>query len=135
MTHLQLFGIIIEHLGKELQKPDSHLSRHFILSSEQFCALLQFTRIMTAPSVQTLYMHDLAHRWRKTPKTIYNWIELGFLHKGHKRAHDTRTFWYASEIDEAECALVAYGYLTPRQGAVMRLIERCRKFLRFDDCK
>lgn len=135
MTHLQLFGIIIEHLGQELQNPDSHLTRHFLLSREQFSALLQFVRIMTAPSVQTLYMHDLANRWRKTPKTIYNWIDLGIMPKGHKRAHDTRTFWYASEIDEAERTLIAYGYLTQRRGTVMRLIERCRKFLRFEDCK
>lgn len=135
MTHLQLFGVLIEHLGRELQNPDSHITRCFLLSEEQFCALLKFTRIMTSPSVQTLYIHDLAHRWCKTPKTIYNWIELGLLPRGHKRTHDTRLFWYASEIDEIERSLVSYGYLTARRSTVMRLIERCRKFLRFDDCK
>lgn len=135
MTHLQLLGVIVEHLGKELQNPQSHLTRKFFISQEQFCALLQFIRIMTAPSVQTLYIHDLAKRWNKNPKTIHTWIDLGLLPHGHKRMHDTRAFWYASEIDAAERQLISFGYVKPRRSSVMRLIERCCKFLCFEECK
>lgn len=134
MTHLQLLGAIVEHLGQELQRPGSKFSKQFMLSTEQFTAMLQFLRIMTAPSVQTLYIHDLAKRWNKSTKTILNWIDIGLLPHGHKRMHDTRSFWYASEIDEAEKRLAAYGYITPRRGGVYRLIQRCRHFLCFSDC-
>lgn len=134
MTHLQLLGVIVEHLGQELQRPDSKFSKHFMLSTEQFTAFLKFLRIMTAPSVQTLYIHDLAKRWGRSAKTISNWTNLGLLPSAHKRQHDTRSFWYASEIYQAERMLIAYGYIAPRHGAVSRLIERCRRFLCFSDC-
>lgn len=134
MTHKQILGHIIISIGEQLCDPESKLSKSIDVSEEQLFALVKFGRILTSPSVQVLYMADLCERWNKSPKTIQNWIDIGLVRKGHKRRGDTRLFWYASEIDEDSKQLVKYGYLQPMRSSVLRLIERCRRFLRFEDC-
>lgn len=134
MTHLQLFGVIIEHIGQELQKPDSKMTQHFQVSTTQFYALLKMTRILTSPSVQRLYIDEVAARYGKSTKTIQNWITLGILPKGRKRRGDTREFWYASELDDEEDNLVRMGYIKRRTATVVRLARRCLAFLCFKNC-
>jgi len=133
--HYTLLAIVFEHIAKELRNPDSEFRKNFMLSWKQALTMLQLIRIITAPGVQIYYIGDVERKWHVDRRTIRNWIDMGYLHHGHKRAvGDTRVFWYASELDEAEDQLIEAGYLKKRKGNVMRMIERARSFLKFEEC-
>lgn len=135
-THYYLLGVVLEHLGKELQKDDSDLRKHFILSFEQAKCFCQIIKICASPSVQTYYVGDLCERFGKDRKTINNWIQIGLLPGGRHRENDTRLFWYASDIDEAEEQLIKMHYLNSnkKRSRCLRMLKRARMFLNFKSC-
>lgn len=133
MTHKQLLGSILISVGEQLCNEKSKLAKSIEVSESQLFSIVKFARILTSPSVQVYYIADLADKYHKSVKTIQSWIADGYIRKGHKRKHDTRMFWYASELDEDEKILKANKMITPRS-KVMESIARCRRFLCFKDC-
>ena len=135
-THYYLLGVVLEHLGKELQKDDSELRSHFILSFNQARCLCQIIKICTSPSVQVLYVGDLCERFGKDRKTISHWIDIGLMPKGKHRENDTRLFWFASEVDEAEEQLMKMGYINKnrKRWRCLRMLRRARMYLCFKEC-
>lgn len=122
-----MLGEMLIGLGNALKDENSELRKHFRLSREQLCTLLGVIKLAASPDVQKKYIYQLAERWNVTERTIYNWIEIGILPSGHKTAHDTRLWWYADELDEAEREMIAYGYLRPKKhhrvGYLRRMID------------
>lgn len=133
--HYVLMANILEHIAKELRNPESEFRNHFMLSGKQSKLILQLIRIIASPGVQICYINDVERKWGVDRRTIRNWINSGYLHSGHKRGvGDSRLFWYASELDDAEERLISAGYMKHRKGNLKRLLERARSFLTFEDC-
>lgn len=110
-----MLGEMLIGLGEKLKDPESDLRKQFILSREQLETLLGIIKVAASPAIQRKYIYDLSDRWGVSERTIKNWIDAGLVRKGHKRAGDTRLWWYASEVDEDERALIHYGYLKPKK--------------------
>lgn len=122
-----MLGEMLIGLGNALKDPESDLRKRFKLSREQLQTLLGVIRIAASPDVQKKYIYDLADRWGVSEKTIRNWIDIGLVSGGHKKAHDTRRYWYSDEIDIDERLLIQRGYLKPKKnhriGYFMKMIN------------
>lgn len=123
----KMLGQMLIGLGQALQDENSDLRKQFQLSREQLETLLGVIKVAASPDVQRKYIYDLADRWGVTERTIQNWIELGLVRKGRKRAGDTRRWWYANEVDEDERALIHYGYYKPKKAHRLRYFMKMIK--------
>lgn len=73
---------------------------------------MNIRRRLTSPAIQMITIGDLcAERWKISRSTLYNWIDLGLVPRGHKMKHCQTLFWYSNEIDEIERELISMGYL------------------------
>lgn len=122
-----MIGEMLIGLGRSLQDRDSDLRHRFRLSREQLHTLIGVIRIVSSPDVQRKFLPDVASRFHVSEKTVRNWVEVGILPHGHKVAHDTRHWWYADELDEAERELIQLGYIKPARHH--RHIARLSAFL------
>lgn len=102
-------------LGNALKDENSDIRKRFKLSREQLMTLLGVVKLAASPDVQRKYIWDLAERWNVTEKTVRNWIDLGLVREGKKKAHDTRLSWSAEELDEDERILIKRGYFKPKK--------------------
>lgn len=116
----KMLGQMLIGLGEALQDENSNLRKQFQLSREQLETLLGVIKVAASPDIQRKYIGDLADRWGVTERTVQNWIDLGLVRKGRKRAGDTRRWWYANEVDEDERNLINYGYLKPKKSHRLR---------------
>lgn len=108
-------GEMLEGLGKALKDPKSDVRKKFTLSSEQLMTLMGLIRIAGSPDVQKKYIGDLAKRWMVSERTIRSWVSNGYIRPGRKVAGDSRSFWYADEVDEDERKLMNRGLVKPKE--------------------
>lgn len=123
----KILGQMLIGLGEALQDENSNLRKQFQLSREQLETLLGIIKVAASPDIQRKYISDLADRWGVTERTVQNWIELGLVRKGRKRAGDTRRWWYADEVDEDERTLIEYGYYKPKKAHRFRYFVKMIK--------
>lgn len=111
----KMIGRMLIGLGEAMQDENSDLRKQFQLSREQLITLIGIIKVAASPDIQRKYIGDLAERWGVTERTVQNWIELGIVRKGRKRAGDTRRWWYADEVDSDERELIRLGYFKPKK--------------------
>lgn len=131
MTTKQTVGLILKHIGEQLMDENSELSRGFSLSGQQAENIARIIRILSSPSVQVLYLSDLAMRWKVTNRTVQNWIHDGYVPKGRITEGDTRMHWMDHEVEKIESNLVKMGIVkepNPRAG-ISRLLLRALDFI------
>lgn len=131
MTTKQTIGLILKHIGEQLMDENSELSRGFSLSGQQAENIARVIRILSSPSVQVLYLSDLAMRWKVTNRTVQNWIHDGYVPKGRITEGDTRMHWMDHEVEKIESNLVKMGIVketSPRAG-ISRLLLRALDFI------
>ena len=130
MTTKQLIGLCLKHLGEQLMDETSELSRGFVLSEQQAENIARIVRILSSPSVQVLYLSDLAMRWKVTNRTVQNWMRDGYVPKGRITEGDTRMHWMDYEVEKIESNLVEMGIIkhTSTRTGVSRLLSRVLDF-------
>lgn len=103
---LELIASELESIAFNIRGGVCHASR------EQLLSLAELTHKLSSPAYQMITVGELCgKRWNISRSTLYNWIELGLVPKGHKFAHCNTLFWYSDEIDRIERMLVEEGYL------------------------
>ena len=102
---------MLRGLATDLEDSSSRLRKQFVLSPEQFKAMVGIIRVACSPSIERLSLYDLSKRWHVSTKTIDNWVRLGIVRCGTKKVGEKAHYWISSEVDEDERELIKRGYL------------------------
>ncbi|MCQ2231401.1 MAG: hypothetical protein MJZ30_06085 [Paludibacteraceae bacterium] len=130
MDNKVVLGEIFCHIGNALKDKRSELYNSVVLSNEQMAACLKLLKVASAPQVKILYIGDLAMRYGKSDRTIWNWIRDGAVPKGRKfDCGDNRDYWLSNEMYKVDEKLVNMGYVKRKDiekidDRLLRIIDR-----------
>lgn len=127
----QFLGQCLKNLGEQLIDDNSDFSKDFRLSEKQVEDIVRVVRILASPSVQVLYVSDLAMRWKVTNRTIQNWMHDGYVPAGRVSEGDTRMHWLDWEVEEIEADLIKKGVIRKMnpKSSIRRLVSRVMNFI------
>jgi len=106
MDNRYILGTILEHVGKELQDPDSKLCKSFVLSNEQLESLVRLLKVASSPQTHILWIEDLAFRYNVTERTIRNWVHKRLIPKARRMPNSNTPYWLSHEMESVDNELV-----------------------------
>lgn len=122
-----ILGKILEHVGKELQNPESELCQSFVLANTQLEALVRLLKIASSPQTHILWTEDLAYRYDVSERTIRNWVRKELIPQARRQPSGNTPYWLSHEMEEVDEYLIRHGYV--RRDKVRNVDLRLRDLL------
>lgn len=109
MDNRYILGKILEHVGQELQNPESKLCKSFVLENAQLEALMRLLKVASSPQTHILWVEDLAFRYDVSERTIRNWVRKDLIPQARKQPNSNTSYWLSHEMLAVDEYLVKHG--------------------------